>query len=167
MVASVNNQVAVLNRITAAFLKRHIGIANLCVSQSLVEGIDTIVVSVSATEDTMRKLTAHIASMYDVVQVAYYRPDDLVRKEYALYKISADRGGALLCRLSHKRRGRVVERTDQYIVLEKSGSGEQLESLRQTFETQNVLEGYSRSGNVVLHKDQLDNFYENSTVSLV
>lgn len=166
MVASVNNEVSVLNKVTAAFVKRHINIDSLCVSESLVRGISSLVISARTTEETMRRLTAHLDSIYDVVHVAYYHPADLVHQEMALYRISAARGSEVLCRLSRRHKGRVIERTDDYIILEKSGSRAQLESLRQTFEKQNILEGYSLSGNVVLHKDPLENFYEDARLSL-
>ena len=166
MVASVNNQLAVLNKITSAFLKRHITIESLNVSESLIEGISTVVVAARTDEETIRRLTACLESVYDVIHIAYYRPEDLVLQELALYKISADRGPAVLCRLSRRNKGRVLERNDEYIILEKSGNRAQLENLRQTLEKQNVLEGYSRSGNVVIHKDPLENFYEDARMLL-
>lgn len=166
LLASVYNRISVLNKITSAFLKRHIEIDGLNVSESLVRGVSTVVVTARTDEESMRRLSTHLGSVYEVIHVAYYRPEDLVHQELALYKISAPEGDKVLGTLSRRHKGRILERTDRYIIVEKSGDRFQLESLRRTFEQQRVLEGYSRSGNVVLHKDPLENFYEDARLSL-
>lgn len=166
LVASVNNRVAVLNKVTAAFLKRHINIESLSVSESPVDGVSSMVISAHTTEETMRRLTAHLDSVYDVVHAAYYHSEDLVHQELALYKIEARSGGDVLRSLPRRDKGRVIERNDDYIIVEKSGSRAQLESLRQTLESRKVLEGYSRSGNVVIHKDRTEDLREDARLSL-
>ena len=166
MVAAVGSEPAVLNKITSAFLKRHIAVESLNVSESPVSDINTVVVTARTDEETMRRLTVSLESVYDVVHAAYYRPEDLVRQELALYKVPAGRGETVLQSIPRRHKGRVIERNGEYIILEKSGDRTQLESLRQTLEKEGVLEGYSRSGNIVLHKDPLENFYEDTRISL-
>ena len=164
--ASVNNKVAVLNKITAAFLKRHINIESLNVSESHIEGISTMVITSVMTEETMRLLIAHLDSLFDVVHVACYNPEDIVNIELALYKISTQEDSEENRTLLRNINGSVIEHNDDYIILEKSGSRVLLENIRLTLEKQNMLLDYSRSGNVVLHKDPLENFYDVARLSM-
>ena len=157
VVAFVNNQVSVLNRITAAYLKRHINIESLNVSESFIKGISTVVISAITTKATTEMIVNQMANSVDVINVNYYLPDELIYKELALYKISVDI-------LSDKRyfdsilnssNGRVIEINPEYVIIEKSGSRKELEHLKEKLEGRNLLTGYSRSGNVILQRESM------------
>ena len=77
VVASVNNHVAVLGKILAAFIKRHIDIDHLSVSKSPVEGVNSVTICARTTEQAMRRLTAQLGSVYDVVDVSYHHYNEL------------------------------------------------------------------------------------------
>lgn len=162
VVAYVNNQVSVLNRITAAYLKRHINIESLNVSESATKGISKVVISAITTRDTIEMIVNQMANSFDVLNVDYYLPDELINKEMALYKVSTD----ILSQqryvdfLLERAGGHIIEVNKAYLIVEKSGSRKELESLRSKLERRGLLLAYSRSGNVILHRDDINNIFQ-------
>lgn len=162
IVAFTENQVGVLNRITIAYLRRKINIESLKVSETSMKGISMFVISAFTTEETIEKLTRAIRNIVEVIQVSYYTPDELITQEIALYKISSkfiDRGGRI-DNISRDLGARMIEISPGYVVMEKTGTREEIEELRQRLEQQGVLMEFTRSGSVVLHRDSpLDNIF--------
>lgn len=162
VVAFVNNQISVLNRITSAYLKRHINIESLNVSESYIKGVSTVVISAITTKETTEMIVNQLGNAIDILNVQFYLQEELVYKEMALYKVSA--------RIVNNRRrfdyilnssnGRVIEINSEFLILEKSGSRTELEKLRDKLDSMNMLSGFSRSGNVVLHRESMENLMQ-------
>ncbi len=156
VVAFVNNQISVLNRITSAYLKREINIESLNVSESFVKGISTVVISAITSADTVERIVNQLGNVIDVLQVDYYNQEDLIYKEMALYKISAD----ILSDKSdsdyilNRSNSRIIEMGKEFLIIEKSGSRYELEKMKEKLESKKFLAGYSRSGNAILHREQ-------------
>lgn len=156
VVANVNNQISVLNRITSVYLKRHINIESLNVSESYIKGISTVVISAITSTDVTQKIVNQLDNIIDVYSVDFYLPEDIIYKELALYKVDSriltdKRESAFLLTESH---GRIMEISKDYVVIEKSGTRGELEKLRDRLDIKGLLAGYSRSGNVVLHREE-------------
>ncbi|MFA5850898.1 MAG: acetolactate synthase small subunit [Bacteroidetes bacterium GWF2_40_14] len=162
VIAFVNNQVSVLNRITSAYLKRHINIESLNVSESFVKGISTVVISANTSADTIEKVVNQLGNIVDVIYVDYYLQSDLICKELGLYKIAS----VILDERSYfeyilnRSNGRIIEINNDYIIMEKSGTRNELEKLKEELEKRNVLTSYSRSGIVVLHRESIENMFQ-------
>ncbi len=156
VVAFVNNQISVLNRITSAYLKRQINIESLNVSESHIKGVSTIVISALTTVDTIERIVKELYNMIDVHSADYYLPEQLIYKEMALYKIDASitKQYALFDYILNRSNGRIIEINSSYIVIEKSGTKAELEKLRNKLQSQSLLGAYSRSGNVVLNREE-------------
>lgn len=162
VIAFVNNQISVLNRITSAYLKRHINIESLNVSESYIKGVSTVVISAITTKETTEMIVNQLGNAIDILNVQFYLQEELVYKEMALYKVSA--------RIVDNRRrfdyilnssnGRVIEINSEFLILEKSGSRTELEKLRDKLDSMNILSGFSRSGNVVLHRESMENLMQ-------
>ncbi len=158
LVAFTENQVGVLNRITIAYLRRKINIESLKVSETSMKGISMFVISAFTTEETIQKLAKAIDNIVEVIQVSYYTPDELITQEIALYKISSkffDKGGRIDS-VSRELGARMIEINPGYVVMEKTGTREEIEELRDRLDHQGVLLEFTRSGSVVLHRDSLD-----------
>lgn len=162
IVAFTENQVGVLNRITIAYLRRKINIESLKVSETSMKGISMFVISAFTTEETIGKLTRAIRNIVEVIQVSYYTPDELITQEIALYKISSkffERGGRI-DNISRDLGARMIEISPGYVVMEKTGTREEIEELRERLERQGVLTEFTRSGSVVLHRNSpLENIF--------
>lgn len=157
LVAFTENQVGVLNRITIAYLRRKINIESLKVSETSMKGISMFVISAFTTEETIQKLTRAINNIVEVIQVSYYTPDELITQEIALYKISSkffDKGGRIDA-VSRELGARMIEVSPGYVVMEKTGTREEIEALRDRLDRQGVLLEFTRSGSVVLHRDSI------------
>ncbi|MFA6335903.1 MAG: acetolactate synthase small subunit [Bacteroidales bacterium] len=162
VVAFANNQISVLNRITAAYLKRHINIESLNVSESFIKGVSMVVISAITSAETIERIVNQLANIIDIINVDYYLPDDLIYKELGLYKISDD----ILAERSYfeyilnRSNGRIIEINNEYIIMEKSGTRLELEKLKEELQKKNFLIGYSRSGNVILHRESIENIFQ-------
>lgn len=162
VVAFVNNQISVLNRITSAYLKRHINIESLNVSESYIKGVSTVVISAITTIETTEMIVNQLGNAIDILNVQFYLQEELVYKEMALYKVSArivdnKRRFDYILNSSH---GRVIEINNEFLILEKSGSRTELEKLRDKLDSMNMLSGFSRSGNVVLHRESMEDLMQ-------
>ena len=58
--------------------------------------------------------------------------------------------------LSRSLSARLIEFNPSYVVLEKTGTREEIEQLRDDLQRRGVLQEFTRSGSVVLHRDSLE-----------
>lgn len=162
VIAFTENQIGVLNRITSSYLRRKINIESLKVSESAVRGISMFVISAFTTEGTIDKLVKQLRNIIDVIQVRYYTSQELITQEIALYKISSKVFGEsdtvdLIIRRSA---ARIIEMNPTFVVVEKTGTREEVESLREDLEAKGLLHEFTRSGSVVLHRQSPQGFFE-------
>lgn len=162
VVAFVNNQISVLNRITSAYLKRHINIESLNVSESYIKGVSTVVISAITTKETIEMIVNQLANAIDILNVDFYLQEDLIYKEMALYKVSSKilDNKRSFDNILNNSNSRVIEINNEFLILEKSGSRNELEKLKDKLEYMNLLNGFSRSGNVVLHRESIENLMQ-------
>ncbi|MCL2561416.1 MAG: hypothetical protein FWE10_03725 [Rikenellaceae bacterium] len=66
--AVIENRIAVLNKITSAFLKRHVNIESLNTEKTTPEAI-TITIMAHVPQETMQRLAAQLGSMWDVISI--------------------------------------------------------------------------------------------------
>ena len=84
VIAFTENQIGVLNRITALYLRRKINIESLKVSESSIRGISMFVISAFTTRETIDKLVKQLRNIIDVIQVEYYSNEELITQEIHL-----------------------------------------------------------------------------------
>ncbi len=158
IIAFTENQIGVLNRITICYLRRKINIESLKVSESSIKGISMFVISAFTTEEIIDKVVKQIRNITDVIEANYYTPDQLITQEIALYKVSSKMVGehGRVDALSRSLSARLIEFNPSYVVLEKTGTREEIEQLRDDLQRRGVLQEFTRSGSVVLHRDSLE-----------
>ena len=81
------NNIGLLSRISAIFLKRHINIESITASKSEVKEVMRFVIVVQATEEQVRKIVGQIEKQIEVIKAFYNTDDQLIHQETALYKI--------------------------------------------------------------------------------
>ena len=158
-IAFTENQIGVLNRITALYLRRKINIESLKVSESSIKGISMFVISAFTTQEIIEKLVRQLRNIIEVIQVEYYSDDELITQEIALYKISSKivRESGTVDMLIRSWNARIIEMNPSFVVVEKTGTREEIENLRAELESRKILQEFTRSGSVVLHRDSLEN----------
>lgn len=159
VIAFTENQIGVLNRITALYLRRKINIESLKVSESSIKGISMFVISAFTTQETIDKLVRQLRNIVEVIQVEYYSDDELITQEIALYKISSKivRESGMVDMIIRSWNARIIEMNPSFVVVEKTGTREEIENLRTELETRKVLLEFTRSGSVVLHRESMEN----------
>jgi len=159
LIAFTENQIGVLNRITACYLRRKINIESLKVSESSLKGVSMFVISSFTSLETITKITKHVSNFVEVLDVSYYESTELITQEIALYKVSSDilsEGKRIDTTLT-----RMIELSPTYIVLEKTGTREEIEATRDKLELSGHLIEFTRSGSVVLHRESIDKILAN------
>ncbi|MCC8020191.1 MAG: acetolactate synthase small subunit [Rikenellaceae bacterium] len=162
VIAFTENQIGVLNRITVCYLRRKINIESLKVSESSIKGISMFVISAFTTQEIIDKVTKQIRNIIDVIDVSYYTPDELITQEIALYKISAKYlgGNGRIDAFSRGMMARMIEFNPSYVVMEKTGTREEIDELRDKLDREGVLLEFTRSGSVVLHRDAIEDILQ-------
>ncbi len=155
--AFTENQVGVLNRITAIYLRRKINIESLRVSASSVKGVSMFVITAITTQEQIIKVTQHIKKIIEVLDVRHYNSAEIITQEVALYKVAKSILEPETADIIISRRGtRIIEFGHDYIVVEFAGTKDKIEELRQEFSSRNTLLQYSSSGSVIIHREELD-----------
>ena len=83
------NNLGLLNRISAIFLKRHINIDSLTTSQSEIKDIFRFVIVVNASEFMIKRLVKQIEKQIEVIASFYHTDDQTIFLETALYKVKS------------------------------------------------------------------------------
>ena len=155
VIAFTENQIGVLNRITALYLRRKINIESLKVSESSIKGISMFVISAFTTQEVIDKLAKHLRNIVEVIQVEYYSNDELITQEIALYKLSSKifKESGTVDMIVREWSARIIEMNPAYVVVEKTGTREEIENMRTELESRGILIEFTRSGSVVLHRE--------------
>ena len=150
VIAFTENQIGVLNRITGLYLRRKINIESLKVSESSIKGI--------TTHEIIERLVKQLRNIIDVIQVEFYSNEELITQEIALYKISAEilRQSDTVDRIIRQWNARFIEINPAYVVVEKTGTREEIDRMRETLAEEKLLDEFTRSGSVVLHRESVE-----------
>jgi len=143
------NHIGILNRITIIFTRRHINIESLTVSASAIQGIHKFTIVVNTTEDQIEQVTKQIEKHVEVLRAFYYRSDDVIYQEIAMYKVPTEAltGSNKIEGIVRKHNARILEVTPTYTVIEKTGHNEETQSLFEELKEFNVLQ-FTRSGRI-------------------
>ncbi|OKZ02332.1 MAG: acetolactate synthase small subunit [Alistipes sp. 58_9_plus] len=134
------NKVGLLSQITTVFTHRNVNIDSLTASESAIEGIYKYTIMVKNDPDRVENLVKQIC----------YTPDEVVLQELALYKVQRSRNVEELVR---RHNVRILEIHDDYIVLEKTGHRNEIQSLYRMLEPYGVYQ-FVRSGQVAIIKSR-------------
>ena len=83
------NNIGLLNRISAIFLKRHINIESFSTSESEIKNVFRFVIVVKMTADKVVKIVKQIEKQIDVIKAYYHTDDETIFQENALYKVKS------------------------------------------------------------------------------
>jgi len=147
------NHIGLLNKITIVFTRRKINIESLTVSESQVEGIHSFTIVVKATEAQVQKTVGQIGKLVEVIKAFYYNDDQIHAQEIGLYKMPAEAigQGVDMGRFIRNNNARILEMTNEYFVIEKTGTNEETQELLEKLRPYGLLE-FVRSGRVIVTK---------------
>jgi acetolactate synthase-1/3 small subunit len=164
------NNVGLLNRISAIFLKRHINIESLTTSLSEIPDVFRFVIVVMVTEPQVQKLVQQIEKQVDVIKAFYHTDEETIFLETALYKVKTnylfeERQIQNYIKESH---ANIVTVAPEFFVIEKTGFRHETDKLREQLAPFGLLQ-FVRSGRISVSKapmgisEILNSFKENLT----
>ena len=83
------NNVGLLNRISAIFLKRHINFESVTSSESEISNVYRFILVVNVNEDQVIKLVKQIEKQIEVIAVFSHTDEETIFLETALYKVKS------------------------------------------------------------------------------
>ncbi len=84
------NNIGLLNRISAIFQRRHINIESLNISVSEIEGVSRFTILINMTEEHVKKIIGQIEKQVEVIKAYYHKDEDTIYQESCLFKIKSD-----------------------------------------------------------------------------
>ena len=83
------NNIGLLNRISAIFLKRHINLESFSTSESEIPNVFRFVIVVKTDTERVRKIVQQIEKQVDVIRAYYHTDEETIFQENALYKVKS------------------------------------------------------------------------------
>lgn len=150
------NNVGLLNRISAIFLKRHINIESLTTSLSEIKDVFRFIIIVKLPEENVKKLIQQIEKQVDVIKAFYHTDEETIFQESALYKVKSsalfeERHIQNIIKESH---ANIVTVSPKYFVIEKTGFRKETDRLYQDLAPFGLLQ-FVRSGRISVSKSKM------------
>lgn len=149
------NNVGILNRLSAIFLKRHINIESMTVSKSEIEHVHRFTFVVNISEVQARKVVGQLEKQIEVIGAFYHTEDEIIYHETALFKISTEYLYDENIQEKLKfRRAHIISITERYFVIEASGLKEDIDNMYEKLKPYKLLQ-FVRSGRIAITRPKM------------
>tara|TARA_B110001454_G_scaffold208225_1_gene220486 strand:- start:1100 stop:1630 length:531 start_codon:yes stop_codon:yes gene_type:complete len=150
------NNIGLLNRISAIFQRRHINIESLNISPSEIEGVSKFIFVVNMTEDNVKKIIGQIEKQVEVIKAYYHDLDEIIYQISGLFKIKSELlfEEPQIQNIIKESYARIVTVNKDFFVLEKSGRKEEVVALYDKLSAFGVMQ-YTRSGLISVTKEEM------------
>ena len=150
------NNVGILNRLSAIFLKRHINLESFSTSESEIPNVFRFVIVVNIAPDKVHKIVQQIEKQIDVIKAYYHTDEETIFQESALYKVKSsalfeERHIQNIIKESH---ANIVTVSPEYFVIEKTGFRNETDRLYQDLAPFGLLQ-FVRSGRISVSKSKM------------
>ena len=153
------NKVGLLGQITSIFTYHNVNIESLTTSESAIAGIHKFTIVVCETPERVERMVKQVEKRVDILKAFVYEPEDVVMQEIALYKVALHKNVEQLVR---RYQLRILEISDDYIVIEKTGHKNETAELFEELKPYGVYQ-FVRSGSIAVVKSRrelLDEYLE-------
>ncbi|WGK94120.1 MULTISPECIES: acetolactate synthase small subunit [Flavobacterium] len=151
------NNVGLLNRISVIFLKRHINILSLNVSESEIENVSRFVIVVNTTEKWVQNIVGQIEKQIEVIKAFYHIDEETIFLESAIFKINSnllfdERQIQNIIKESHSE---MVTVSRDFFVISKSGRRSEIDELHAKLKPFGIMQ-FVRSGRISVSKEKME-----------
>ena len=151
------NNIGLLNRISAIFLKRHINIESFSTSESEIQNVFRFVIVVKMGDEKVVKIVKQIEKQVDVIKAYYHTDEETIFQETALYKVKSsslfeERHIQNIIKESH---ANIVTVSPEFFVIEKTGFRNETDRLHQDLAPFGLLQ-FVRSGRISVTKSKME-----------
>ena len=150
------DNIGLLNRISAIFQRRHINIDSLVTSVSEIEGVSRFTIVVQITETRMKKIIGQIDKQVEVIKAYYHTDEETIYQESCLFKIKSDLlfEERQIQNIIKDSDARIVTVNREFFVLEKSGRRNEVDMLHRELSVFGIMQ-FVRSGRIAVTKDEM------------
>jgi acetolactate synthase-1/3 small subunit len=150
------NNVGLLNRISGIFLKRHINILSLNVSESEIENVSRFIIVVNTTEKWVQNIVGQIEKQIEVIKAFYHIDEETIFLESAIFKIESsllfdERQIQNIIKESHSE---IVTVSRDFFVISKSGKHAEINDLYNKLKPFGIMQ-FARSGRISISKEKM------------
>ena len=150
------NNIGLLNRISAIFQRRHINIESINSSVSEIDGVSRWTILVNVTESQIKKIIGQIEKQVEVIKAYYHTDEETIYQESCLFKIKSDLlfEERQIQNIIKDSNARIVTVNKEFFVLEKSGRKSEVELLHRELSAFGIMQ-FVRSGRIAVTKDEM------------
>lgn len=150
------NNLGLLSRIAAIFLKRHINIESITASKSEVNEVMRFIVIVEVTEDQIKKIVGQLEKQIEVIRAFYHTDEQLIYQETALYKVNSSDfvDDFSIQEFIKETNARIVTVSPQFFVIEKTGKRHEIDNLYEKLKPYGLMQ-FVRSGTIAVSKNEM------------
>lgn len=150
------NNIGLLNRISAIFQRRHINIDSLNTSASEIEGVSRFTIVIKLSEERIKKIIGQLERQVEVIKAYYHKEEDTIYQESCLFKIKSDLlfDERQIQNIIKDSNARIVTVNKEFFVLEKSGRSNEIELLYRDLKVFGIMQ-FTRSGRIAVTKDEM------------
>ena len=151
------DNVGLLNRISAIFQRRPINIESLSSSVSEIEGVSRFTLLVFITEEQMRKILGQIEKQVEVIKAYSHTDEQTIYKESCLFKVKSDLlfEERQIQNIIKDSNARIVTVNREFFVLEKSGRRHEVDLLYRELKPFGIMQ-FVRSGRIAVTKEKMN-----------
>ncbi|WP_438963500.1 acetolactate synthase small subunit [Winogradskyella sp.] len=151
------NNIGLLNRISAIFQRRHINVESLNTSISEIEGVSRFTLVVDITEDQMKKIIGQLERQVEVIKAYYHTDEETIYQISAMFKIKSDLlfEERQIQNIIKESNARIVTVNKEFFVLEKSGRKQEIDLLYRELSAFGIMQ-FVRSGRIAVTKNQME-----------
>lgn len=150
------NNIGLLNRISAIFQRRHFNIESLNTSASEIEGVSRFTIVVNMAELQVKKIIGQIEKQVEVIKAYYHTDEETIYQESCLFKIKSDLlfEERQIQNIIKESNAKIVTVNKEFFVLEKSGRKNEIELLHRELSVFGIMQ-FVRSGRIAVTKDEM------------
>jgi len=149
------NNIGLLNRLSAIFLKRHINVESMTVSKSEIDNVHRFTFVVIVPKTLIRKVVGQLEKQIEVIKAYYHTEDEIIYHETALFKISSKHlyDETIQNRMKF-RRAHIITITENYFVIEASGYKADIDNMYEKLKPYGLLQ-FVRSGRIAITRPKM------------
>ena len=151
------NNIGLLNRISAIFQRRHINIESINTSVSEIEEVSKFTIVVKLTEEQIKKILGQIEKQVEVIKAYYHTDEETIYQESCIFKLQSDLlfEERQIQNIIKESNARIVTVNKEFFVIEKSGRKEEIELLYRELKPFGILQ-FTRSGRISVSKKPMN-----------
>ena len=151
------NNIGLLNRISAIFQRRHINIESINSSVSEIENVSKWTLVVALSEVNMKKIIGQIENQVEVIKAYYHKDDETIYQESCMFKVKSDLlfEERQIQNIIKESNSRIVTVNKEFFVIEKSGRKEEIDLLHRELSPFGILQ-FTRSGRISVSKEPME-----------